>query len=92
MPYGSTNFRITVVKPYHQDETTNVSQTASSAIADDNSESDYNPTADITVSLALTKRRGRPKKSKNKLKITSTIVKVFLITKKKHDHKLSLTL
>ena len=89
MPYGSTNFRTTVVKSYHQDETTDISQTTSSAVADNNSESDYNPTADITVPLALIKRRGRSKGSKNKPKIT---VKVFLMIKKKHNHKLSLTL
>ena len=89
MSYGPTNFRTTVIKSYHQDETTDVSQTAPPAIADDDSGSDYNSTADITVPLTPTKRRGRPKSSKNKPKIT---VEAFLTAKEEHNHKLSLTL
>jgi len=92
MSYEPTNFRTTVIKLYHQDKTTNVSQTASSAITNNNSESDYNLTANITVPLTLMKRRERSKKFKNKLKVTSIIDKVFPMIKKKHDHRLSLTL
>jgi len=93
MPYGSTNFRTTVVKPYHRDETTDVSQAAPPDVTDRDNDSDYNPTADVTVKRG----RGRPKGSKNKPKATPAATdrpttETFLSAKEEQDHKLSLTL
>ena len=89
MPHGPTNFHTTVIKPYHQDKTTEISQIAPPAITNNNSRSDYNPTTNITAPLAPTKRREYLKGSKNKPKTT---VKAFLTTKKEYNYKLSLTL
>jgi hypothetical protein len=98
MPYGPTNFRTTVVKPYHRDETTDISAapldvTNPPDVEDENNDSDYEPTADITVKRG----RGRPKGSKNKPKTTPATMngpatETFLSAKEEQDRKLSLAL
>ena len=93
MLYRSANFRTTVVKPYHRDETTDVSQAAFLDITDRNNDFDYNPTTDVTVKRS----RERPKGSKNKPKATPAATdrpttEIFLLAKKEQDRKLFLTL
>jgi len=86
--YEPTNFRITVVKSYHRDKTTDISVasltvTNPSDVKNRNNDSDYNFTADVIVK----RDRERPKDSKNKPKITLAATnrlttKTFLSAKK----------
>ena len=97
IPYGPTNFRSTVVKPYYTEHTDNSNDNGSGNGNDIDNDIDnndkYTPTnsPDLTITVAppLKKRgRSRPRGSKNK----RYVAEQFLTAKEKGDLELSYTL
>ena len=98
MLYGSANYHITVVKSYYRDNNAIFNLYLSQTLPlheheydnnDNNSnDADYIPP---TLNTAVKKKRGRSKESKNKPK-ASVNGSVFLLTKKKYDYNLAVSL
>lgn len=108
LPHGPTNFRSTVVKPYHKDETTQSPSPddelhENTDIDENDDENSWCPPS-IENEASGTSRRGRPKGSKNKPKLmsrpnslpivsqSSTPTETMMSAKEEQDRQLSIRL
>ncbi len=95
MPYGPTDFRLTVVKPYYIDELSSRNITIIVETRTENKESTINvepgivnrENNNIEQATKLIKKRGRRRPRKNTL-----LSAVYIIVKEKADYELFLKL